>query len=156
MQILWSGALAVFICPNQHFYHFFRNKTLTVGTHCNAQHCKACHNEQKLSRAKREDDAETGSDLVGRYTPSQFMKWLQMGTGKWQNRRELYRQAMPGQALSKAIRHVTESPGKAPSVWDFTSPECWWELSTAIPPSSQTLRQNPNQDGDEKNTAKLK
>lgn len=51
-----------------------------------------------------------------RYTPSQFRSQLQMGAGKWQNGRELYRQAMPGQALSKAISHVVESPGKAPSV----------------------------------------
>lgn len=42
---------------------------------------------------------ETGGDLMGKvHTPSQFMNRLQMGTGKWQNGRELYRQAMPGQA----------------------------------------------------------
>lgn len=65
--------------------------------------------------------AETGSDPLGK---AQGLSVLQMGSGKSQNGRELYRQAMPGRDQSKAISHVAESPGKAPSAGDFTSPEC--------------------------------
>lgn len=65
--------------------------------------------------------AETAGGLLGKV---RSISVLQMGTGKWQNGRELYRQAMRGQAQSKAISHVAESPGKASSVGDFTSTEC--------------------------------
>lgn len=64
------------------FLEIKRNKALTVKrtlTHCNALHCMACHNEQKLSGARGERTrgdverrtgakcyAKTGGDLVGK------------------------------------------------------------------------------------------
>lgn len=112
-------------------------------TGCSALYCRACHNERRFSGVgrwrtegvvKEKTGAKYYAETAGHLSRKVHRSSLrQMETGKRQNGRESYRQAMPGWSRSKAISYVAESPGKTPSVRDFTSPECCKEVCQASP-----------------------
>lgn len=135
-MIYYMWDIYFFIIPFIFFLHFkshiWRDDAVVISqqdseqerklTGCNAMCCRACHNERKFSgpggwRTKGDVKETTGAqyyaETVGGLSRKAHSSSLrQMETGKRQNRRELYRQAMPGDPGVRPLAMLPSHRGK--------------------------------------------